>query len=315
MPLGVFIVRRLALSAIVLLTVSIVVFLVVQVLPGDVASMILGQEATAQDLATLRTKLGLDRPAYLRYFEWVTGVARGDWGTSLRLDQPVAPLIMSRLINSAFLAVVTLLISVPLAVGLGVWAGLRHGRRVDRTIAVVTLIGTSLPEFVWGSVFIIVFAFWLRWLPPSALMDVNDSLLTKLEYLVLPVATLTVAMLAYTSRMTRTSMIDVLETNYVRTARLKGIGERAVIIRHALPNALLPTITIVAMNIGWLMGSLVVVETVFSYPGLGRMMVFAVTQRDVPMLQMVVLVTAMVYALANLLADVLYAYLDPRVRL
>ena len=314
MGLGVFVIRRLLFSLLVLLIVSVVVFVVVQVLPGDVASMILGTDATPEDVATMREKLGLNRPAHVRYLEWIAGAVRGDWGTSLRLNQPVGPLIATRMANSAVLAGMTLVIAVPLAIGLGVYAGLRRARLPDRVIAVVTLIGTSLPEFVWGSLLIIVFSFWLKWLPPSSLMDPGDSMLAHFKLLILPVTTLTLVMLAYTSRMTRTSMIDVLERNFIRTARLKGIGERQVILRHALPNALLPTITIVAMNIGWLMGSLVVVETVFSYPGLGRMMVFAVSNRDVPMLQMTVLVTAGVYCLANLLADVLYAYLNPRVR-
>ncbi|MBI2525128.1 MAG: ABC transporter permease [Candidatus Rokubacteria bacterium] len=314
MPLGIFVVRRLLFSVLVLFLVSIIVFLVVQVLPGDVAAMILGTEATFQDVATLREKLGLNRPAHVRYVEWLGGALKGDWGTSLRLNQPVAPLLLSRLRNSAVLAGLTLLIAVPLAVGLGVFAGLRQGRLADRVIAVLTLIGTSMPEFVWGSLLITVFAFWLRWLPPVALIEPGESLLQNLHFLVLPIATLTLVMMAYTSRMTRTSMIDVLEKPYIRTARLKGIGERSVILRHALRNALVPTITIVAMNIGWLMGSLVVVETVFSYPGLGRMMLFAVSNRDVPMLQMTVLVTAAVYAAANVVADVLYAYCDPRVR-
>jgi peptide/nickel transport system permease protein len=314
MGLGVFVVRRLLFSLLVLLIVSVVVFVVVQVLPGDVASMILGTDATPEDVETMREKLGLNRPAYIRYLEWIAGAVQGDWGTSLRLNQPVGPLIATRMANSAVLAGMTLLIAVPLAIGLGVYGGLHRGRLSDRVIAVVTLIGTSLPEFVWGSLLIIVFSFWLKWLPPSSLMDPGDSVFTHFKLLVLPVVTLTMVMLAYTSRMTRTSVIDVLERNFVRTARLKGIGERQVVLHHVLPNALLPTITIVAMNIGWLMGSLVVVETVFSYPGLGRMMVFAVSNRDVPMLQMTVLVTAGVYCLANLLADVLYAYLNPRVR-
>ena len=314
MSLWVFVARRLLFSALVLLMVSMVVFVVVQVLPGDVASMILGTDATPEDVATMREKLGLNRPAHVRYLEWIAGAVQGDWGTSLRLNQPVAPLIMTRMGNSAVLAGLTLLVAVPLAIGLGVYAGLRRGRLPDRIIALVTLIGTSLPEFVWGNLLIIVFAFWFKWLPPSSLMDPGDPVFAQFKLLILPVATLTMVMLAYTSRMTRTSMIEVLERNFIRTARLKGIGERQVILRHALPNALLPTITIVAMNIGWLMGSLVVVETVFSFPGLGRMMVFAVSNRDVPMLQMTVLVTAAIYCLANLLADVLYAYMNPRVR-
>jgi peptide/nickel transport system permease protein len=314
MSLGVFVVRRLLFSLVVLLLVSVVTFVVVQVLPGDVASMILGTDASPEDVATMRETLGLNRPAYIRYVEWIGGAVRGDWGTSLRLNQPVAPLVMTRMANSAVLAGLTLLVSVPLAIGLGVFAALRRGRMPDRIIALVTLIGTSLPEFVWGNVLIIVFAFWLKWLPPSSLMDPGDPVFAQFKLLLLPVATLTLVMLAYTSRMTRTSMIEVMERNFIRTARLKGIGERQVILRHALPNALLPTITIVAMNIGWLMGSLVVVETVFSYPGLGRMMVFAVSNRDVPTLQMTVLVTAGIYCLANLVADILYAYLNPRVR-
>lgn len=315
MGLGVFVARRLLFSLLVLLIISVVVFVVVQILPGDVASMILGIDATPEDVAVLRETLGLNRPAYERYFEWIWGVVRGDWGTSLRLNQPVGPLILSRMANSAVLALATLVIAVPVAIGLGVYAGIHQGKVVDRVVAIVTLIGTSLPEFVWGSVLIIVFSYKLEWLPPSSLTDPGDPALAHVKLLVMPVLTLTLVMLAYTSRMTRTSMIDVLERNFIRTARLKGIGERRVILRHALPNALLPTITIVAMNIGWLMGSLVVVETVFSYPGLGRMMVFAVTNRDVTILQMTVLITASVYCLSNLAADVLYAFLNPRVRL
>src|SRR5512144_2464145 len=162
MSLGVFVIRRLLFSLLVLLIVSIVVFIVVQVLPGDVASMILGTDASPEDVATMREKLGLNRPAHIRYLEWIGGAVRGDWGTSLRLNQPVAPLVITRMVNSAALAGLTLLISVPLAIGLGVFAGLRRGRLADRVIAIVTLIGTSLPEFVWGNVLIIVFAFWLK---------------------------------------------------------------------------------------------------------------------------------------------------------
>ena len=229
MSLGVFIARRLLFSLLVLLIVSIVVFVVVQVLPGDVASMILGTDATPEDVATMREKLGLNRPATVRYLEWIGGAVRGDWGTSLRLNQPVAPIVLNRLANSAVLAAMTLLIAVPLAIGLGVVAGLRQGRLTDRIIALVTLIGTSLPEFVWGNLLIIIFAFWLKWLPPSSLMDPGDSMLAHFRLLVLPTLTLTLVMLAYTSRMTRTSMIEVLERNFIRTARLKGVGERKVV--------------------------------------------------------------------------------------
>lgn len=313
MPLGVFVARRLLFSVLVLLTVSVIVFLVVQVLPGDVAVMILGTEATDQDVATLREKLGLTRPAHVRYVEWLAGVARGDWGTSLRLNQPVAPLILLRLRNSAVLAGLTLLIAVPLAVGLGVWAGLRQGRLADRVIAVTTLVGTSLPEFVWGSVLITVFAFWLRWLPPTAIMDPGDSPLAHLRLLVLPVATLTLVMMAYTSRMTRTSMIDVLERPYVRTARLKGIGEPAVVLRHALRNALLPILTTMAVFYGFALSGMVLVETIFSWPGLGAYAINAILNSDYAAIQGIVVFVTVLYVVLYVIVDVLYALVDPRI--
>jgi peptide/nickel transport system permease protein len=203
---------------------------------------------------------------------------------------------------------------VPLAIALGVVAGVFRSRWPDTAISIGTLVAVSLPEFVTGVLLILVFATWLRWLPPSSLIDPGANPLEVVYYLILPALTLMLVMLAHTARMTRTSVAEALRTNYVRTAVLKGLPWRTVISKHALRNALLPTITVVAMNVGWLIGGLIIVENVFSYPGVGRLLLEAVNYRDVPLLQAVTLVTAAVYGVANLLADVLYARLDPRIR-
>ncbi|HEV8308220.1 MAG TPA: ABC transporter permease [Methylomirabilota bacterium] len=309
-----FVGRRLLLLAVVMAIVSILIFGIVQVLPGDVAVMILGTSATPADLTALRQKLGLDRPAPLRYLDWVGGAVRGEWGTSLLYQVPVRPLVLERLGKSAVLAVLALAVAVPLAIGLGVLGALRRNRFLDQAVGLVTLVAVSLPEFIMGTVLILVLAFRFAWLPPSSLIDPRASLWSVAPSLVLPTLTLVLALLAHMTRMTRASMIDVLEQPYIRAARLRGLRPRLVILRHALRNALLPTVGIVAINVGFLIGGIVVVESVFAYPGLGRLMVDAVNHRDVPVIQMAALVIAVTYALANLAADLIYASLDPRIR-
>jgi peptide/nickel transport system permease protein len=309
-----FIGRRLLLVALVMAIVSVLIFGIVQILPGDVAVMILGTSATPGDLAALRVKLGLNRPAPLRYLDWIGGTIRGDWGTSLLYQVPVRPLVLERLGRSAVLAGLALGIGVPLAIGLGVLSALRRGRLVDQAVGLVTLVAVSLPEFIIGTVLILVLAFRFALLPPSSLIDPRASLWRAAPSLVLPTLTLVLALLAHMTRMTRASMLEVLEQPYVRAARLRGLKPRRVVLRHALRNALLPTIGIIAINVGYLIGGIVVVETVFAYPGLGRLMVDAVNHRDVPVIQMVALVIALSYALANLAADLAYAYLNPRIR-
>ncbi len=309
-----FVGRRLLLLALVLAIVSVLIFGIVQILPGDVAVMILGTSATPADLAALRQKLGLDRPAALRYVDWVSGVVRGEWGTSLLYQVPVRPLVLERLERSAILAVLALGTAVPLAIGLGVAGALRRHRLLDHAIGLVTLVAVSLPEFITGTVLILLLAFRFPLLPPSSLVDPRASLLRAAPALVLPTATLVLALLAHMTRMTRASMLEVLEQPYVRAARLRGLRPRRVVLRHALRNALLPTVGIVAINVGFLIGGIVVVETVFAYPGLGRLMVDAVNHRDVPVIQVAALLIALTYALANLAADLVYAYLDPRIR-
>ena len=314
MRVFVFVGRRLLLLALVMAIVSVLIFGIVQILPGDVAVMILGTSATPADLASLRQKLGLDRPAALRYADWVGDAIRGEWGTSLLYQVPVRPLVLERLGKSAVLALVALAVAVPLAIALGVLSTLRRNHFLDQAVGLVTLVAVSVPEFITGTVLILVLGLQFGLLPPSSLIDPRASLWSIAPSLVLPTLTLVLALLAHMTRMTRASMLDVLEKPYIRAARLKGLRPRLVILRHALRNALLPTVGIVAINVGFLIGGIVVVETVFAYPGLGRLMVDAVNHRDVPVIQMAALVIALTYALANLAADVVYAYLDPRIR-
>jgi peptide/nickel transport system permease protein len=309
-----FVGRRLGLLALVMGIVSVLIFGIVQVLPGDVAVMILGTSATPADLTALRQKLGLDRPAPLRYADWVSGAVRGEWGTSLLYQVPVRPLVLERLRRSAVLAVLALAVAVPLAIGLGVLAALRRDGPLDQVVGLVTLVAVSLPEFITGTVLILVLAFRFAVFPPSSLIDPQASPWSVAPKLALPVLTLVLALLAHMTRMTRASMLDVLEQPYIRAARLKGLRPRRVILGHALRNALLPTVGIVAINVGFLIGGIVVVETVFAYPGLGRLMVDAVNHRDVPVIEMAALLIALTYAFANLAADLVYAYLDPRIR-
>ena len=309
-----FIIRRLGFMALTLFIVSIVIFAVTEILPGDAAQAVLGPEATEDSLRALRERLGLDRPAHIRYVDWLTSAAQGDFGTSLRMNVAVGPLILERLGNSLALAGMALLVSVPLAITLGVIAGLRQGKPEDHAITVGTLFGVSMPEFVVGIVLIIVFASTFPILPPSSLMEPDTNPFTRPAILVLPTVTLLAVTLAHTTRMTRASMISVMSTDYVRTAILKGMPWRRVVVRHALPNALLPTITIIAINIGWMIGGLIVVERVFSYPGLGQLIITAIENRDIPLMQAVALLVTFIYAFANLIADILYTVLNPRIR-
>lgn len=307
--------RRLASLAVTLLLLSIVVFGVTQVLPGNVAQMILGPYATAQSVAAMEERLHLHRPLVLQYLDWLGGFVTGHWGDSLRLGQPVEPILMQRLTNSVYLALVALIGIAVFGVGLGVVAAVNRNRPADHVISLLSFVAISVPAFVVGAVLIIaVGGGWLHLLPGSGYTEPTDDPVSWFEHLVLPSITLMLMLLAYVIRMTRSSLIDALHSNYVRTARLKGLDERTVILKHALRNALLPTVTVIAMNIGWLLGSVVIVEQVFAYPGIGSLIVFAVDNRDLPLLQASVMVVAVVTGLGNLGADILYAYLNPRVR-
>lgn len=314
MRLAAFVGRRLLLLAAVLAVVSVLIFGVVQILPGDVAVMILGQEATPQTVAALRVRLGLTRPAHERYLRWVAGMLRGDWGRSLLLQHPVRPLVVDRFQRSLVLAGLALAVAVPLAIVLGVASALRRNGGVDHAVGAVTLVTLALPEFVSGTALILLLAYRYPILPPSSLIDPGVSALAAGKSLVLPVLTLVLGLLAHITRMTRATMLEVLEKPFVRAARLRGLRPSLVVLKHALRNAMLPTVGIVALNVGFLIGGIVVVEAVFAYPGLGRLLVDAINHRDVPLIQACALIIAATYALANLAADIAYAYLDPRIR-
>jgi peptide/nickel transport system permease protein len=310
-----YLARRIGFLLLTLLLTSALIFAITQLLPGDIARVILGREAGETALQALRVRLGLDRPAAVQYLAWLTGFVRGDWGVSFSTGVPIRDIVVERLGNSLMLAGVTLALAVPLAIALGVLAALRAGTWIDGLISVGSLAVVGLPEFVTGLVLIEVFAFRLGWLPANASIAPEAGFLEALPMLILPAMTATLVLLAYIARLTRASVIEELRRPYVRTATLKGLPRRTVIVDHVLRNALLPTITVVAISIGWLISGLIVVENVFNYPGLGRLLTFAIDRRDVPLLQAISLVAVLAFALANLLADLAYAFLNPRIRL
>jgi peptide/nickel transport system permease protein len=294
--------------------VSVGVFVVSELLPGDVAIFILGQQATPDLLAVVRQQLGLNEPPPVRYVTWLTHFIRGDWGRSLALQVPIAELVLSRTANSLVLAALALVLTIPVSIGLGLLAALRAGRFADRLISLVGLSGLAIPEFVSGVVLIVIFSLTLHVAPASAQIPTGASPLTVLPALVLPAITLAVTLFAYISRMTRASAVEVLASDYVRTAVLKGMPMSQVVVRHVLRNALLPTVTVIGAQIGWLVGGLVVVEHLFGYPGLGDMLLFAALNKDVPLLEACVMVVASVYMLSNLGAELLFGVLNPRIR-
>jgi peptide/nickel transport system permease protein len=320
-----YLTRRLGFLLLTLLLTSILIFAITQLLPGDVCRIILGREVGASALETCRQELGLDQPIPVQYFNWLGNFLQGDWGTSFSTQTEIRPQVMLRLRNSLRLAAVTLLISVPIAVGLGVIAGLNEDKLVDNAISVGSLSVVGLPEFVTGLVLIQLFAFTINdWLDSTFGIRpflANSSIAPEASFgealpaLILPAITATLVLLAYIARLTRAGVVEELKRPYVRTAVLKGLPRRTVVVRHVLRNALLPTITVVAISFGWLISGLIVIENVFNYPGLGRMLVFAIDRRDLPLLQAVTMVTVLAFALANLVADLLYGYLNPRIRL
>lgn len=306
--------RRLALGIVTLLVVSVLIFASTQILPGDVATAILGQSATPETVAAIRRDLGLDRPAPVRYAEWLGGFVCGDLGRSLANGQPIAGQIGQRLGNTLFLAGVAALIAVPLAVGLGVLAAIRRESWLDRAISIATLSTISVPEFFVGYVLIILLAVQFQVFPSLATITPGMGLLDELYVVALPALTLTLVVVAHMMRMTRAAVIGVLSAPYIEMARLKGLPERQIVLRHALPNAIGPIATVVALNLAYLVVGVVVVEVVFVYPGMGQYMVDAVTKRDVPAVQACTMVFAITYVLLNLTADLLGIVSNPRLR-
>jgi peptide/nickel transport system permease protein len=313
--MGRFVVRRLALAAVTLLLLSVLIFVAAQFLPGDVARAILGPLADERAVQALRQQLGVDRPAHVLYLDWMAGFLQGDLGRSLAFRRPVADLLWPALTNSAKLGAFAFLVVAPLGILGGVVAALNQGRWPDRVISVAGLSATVVPEFVSGIIFIILFGVWLKWLPITATAPAGAGALVQMYHLILPTLPLVLVLFGYIARMARAGVVEALASDYTRTAFLKGLSRRTVIWRHVLRNALIPTISVLATQTGYLLGGLVVVEVLFRYQGLGNLIFNAARAKDFPMLQSGVMVIGVIYIGATFLADLATAWLNPRVRL
>jgi peptide/nickel transport system permease protein len=310
-----FILRRLLLGILVLILVSIVVFLATQALPGDPARAILGRSATPQGLAALRKQLHLDRPVLEQYWTWVTGLLHGNLGMSLAAQEPVTTLLGPKLVNSAVLVALAAVVSIPLSVAIGSWAALKREKIFDTASSNLLLALAALPEFVVAVVLVILFATTVFHIFPSiSMIPPGSRPWDNWAALVLPSLTLVIAVAPYVARIMRASMIEVLESDYVEMARLKGLPERTVLVRHALPNALGPVFQVIALNLAYLAGGIIVVEFVFNYTGIGSAMQDAVINHDMPVVQALAMLIAAVYVILNLLADVATILVTPKLR-
>ena len=309
-----FLIIRLTLIVVTLLAVSVAIFSLIEFAPGDAASVMLGQGATPENLKVLRERLGLDKPPHERYLNWIGGAVLGNLGTAAS-GKEISSIIGGRLFNSALLAVGAFLIAVPLGLAMGVLVGVKSDTLIDRFLTLGGLVTISLPEFVTGIVLVLVLSSTLGWLPSSSIMLPGETIIGNPQVLIMPILTVTGALFAYILRMARANVIEVMGSNYVRTAILKGLPMRTVVIRHVLPNAMLPTITVIANNVGWMFGGLIIVENLFAYPGMGGLLIQAINTRDIRLLQSTAMVIAAVYAFSNLAADLTYGWLNPRVRL
>ncbi|HEY7748019.1 MAG TPA: ABC transporter permease [Aestuariivirgaceae bacterium] len=309
--------QRLGLGLITLLVVSMVIFALIELLPGDFAKAILGQAATPETVAAFQKEIGLDKPPVVRYFEWIGGIARGDFGASFssRGDyrRPVIEMIGPRLKNTLFLAAITAVIAVPLALALGILAALYRNSLFDRAINAVTLTTISFPDFFVAYILMLVLAVKLHWFPSLAKINPDMALLERLDRIALPVLTLTLGVVAQMMRMTRASIINLLASPYIEMAELKGVPRSKIILKHALPNAWAPIVNVIAFNLAHLVVAVVVVEVVFVYPGIGQMMVDAVRTRDIPVVQACALIFAATYILLNLTADIIAIITNPRI--
>lgn len=309
-----FLAWRILLGLLTLWAITVLVFVGTEVLPGDVVEAVLGQAATEELKVALRAKMGLDQPLLVRYFDWLGGLLTGDLGRSLANDFPVAGIVAPRVMNTLYLAAVTGAIAIPLSIALGLISAAFPDRWFDRSVNVSTLFAVSVPDFLIALILVIIFAVNLGWFP-MMLKRINfDDFGAAMYALTLPVATLLLTMLAHMVRMTRATILDVLRSSYVEMAILKGASKRRIIMRHAIPNAMAPIVNVVALNVGYLISGVVVIEVVFTYPGLGRLMVDAVGKRDLPLIQVTALIFSAAYIVTNILADVIAIVTNPRLR-
>lgn len=307
-------ISRILLSILTLLLVSVIIFLILEALPGDVATRILGRDATAKALEVLRSQLHLDQSALSRYFHWLVDLLHGNLGVSLATGRPIADVLGPRIINTLLLSLLAFIIYLVLATVPAIIQATHRGRIIDNVISVVTLLLLSLPDFLLATILLFTFAVAVPILPALATVSDTSSWQETLRAIILPAVTLAIMMGVYAIRVLRDSLIEVLRSDYVRLAELKGLGSYAVLWRHALPNAVVPALNVTALNLGFLIGGVVIVERVFSYPGFGTLLIDALQLRDIPLIKATVMISAAVYIAANLVADICAILLQPRLR-
>jgi peptide/nickel transport system permease protein len=306
--------RRLALGLVTVWLVSVIIFLGVEALPGDACTAILERDAHGEALDACRKALGLEVPALERYLSWAAGVVQGDFGMSANGQESIAQMVGYRVRNSLLLAAGALAVGIPLAISLGVIAGLTRDRWPDLLVSTGAILAMTIPEFVAATILILIFAIWLGWVPAIVLTPADAPPLEFFPEFILASTVLTMLMIAHVMRMIRASVIEAMASDYVQMATLKGVPYWRVVFRHALPNALLPAINVIALTVAWLLGGVVVVEVVFNYPGLGRLLIDAISSRDLPVVQAITMIVAATYVAVNLVADLLSLMLNPRLR-
>jgi peptide/nickel transport system permease protein len=309
-----YVVRRVLAIIPVLFGISILVFLLVHLIPGDVAQILLGTQATDQQLETLRRTFGLDRALPVQYLDWLSHILRGDFGVSFRTNRPVLPDLVSRFGVTVQLTLVSMLIALVVAIPLGAISAARRGRAADGASRVVALFGLSIPNFWLGTLLILFVSLGLHWLPPVGFVSLLDNPWLGIQTLILPAIALGTAVAAFIMRMVRSSLLEVLRQDYIRTAQAKGLHEQTVLYRHAMKNAFIPVLTVIGVQIGYLLGGAVIIESIFSLPGMGRFLLDSISNRDYSIVQGGVLFIALVFCLVNLSVDLVYGWLDPRIR-
>ena len=307
--------NRLVSLVLTLFLISVVTFAVTHILPGDVAMIIMGTQSNPEALAGLRQSLGLNDPLLVQYGRWIGGMVTGDWGTSLVFREPIGPLIAQKAVASSLIVAMSMSIALAAAIPLGVWAAVHRDRWQDGAASTTALLGVSLPDFFWGIMLILLFARTLGWLPSSGFVHPADDFGGAVRHAFLPSLALGLGLMAHLTRMTRATMTGILQQEFIRVARAKGLSERTVIWRYALANAIGPVVTVAGLQIGYLFGSIIVIESLFNFTGMGWLTYQALLNRDIPLIQATVFTIAAVVMIVSLLVDLLYTVIDPRVRL
>jgi peptide/nickel transport system permease protein len=309
-----YVTRRVIAIVPVLFGISVLVFLLVHLIPGDVAQILLGTQATDQQIATLRRTFGLDRPLPVQYLDWVSHLVTGDFGVSFRTSRPVLPDLISRFGVTVQLTVVSMVVALAVAIPLGVASAANRGQKADAIARVVALLGLSIPNFWLGTMLILFVSLVLHWLPPVGFVSLLDNPWLGIQTLILPALALGTAVAAFIMRMVRSSLLEVLRQDFIRTARAKGLRDHTVLYSHALKNAFIPVLTVIGVQIGYLLGGAVIIESIFSLPGMGRFLLDSINNRDYSIVQGGVLFIALIFSVVNLAVDLVYGWLDPRIR-